>query len=124
MRPSIFTRPRHRQAYRLAAVVLVATACRFTLTRANAQSDDLISAAERGDLPAVNALLASHADVNVRKYLTHGSMRGTTTALLEASSHGHLEVVQALLAGKADVNAKRADVDNGDTAMTLAASNG
>jgi hypothetical protein len=67
-----FTRPRYRQAYRLAAVAVVATACGFTGgftgTLANAQSDDLISAAERGDLPAVNALLTSRADVNVRKY--------------------------------------------------------
>jgi hypothetical protein len=76
MRPSIFTRPRYRQAYRLAAVVLVATACGFTGALANAESGDLITAAERGDLPVVNALLASHADVNVRKYLTHAFIEG------------------------------------------------
>ena len=70
VRPSIFTRPRYRQAYRLAAVALVATVCGFTGVSANAQSGDLIDAAERGDLPLGNALLASHADVNFRKYLT------------------------------------------------------
>jgi hypothetical protein len=55
------------QAHRLAAVVLVATACSFIGTLAHAQSDDLISASQRGDLPVVNALLKSKADVNERK---------------------------------------------------------
>ena len=110
---------RHRdgQAHRLAAVVLVATACGFTGTLANAQSNDLITAAGRGDLPAVNALLKAGADVNDAK----NTFSGPTTALMEASSNGHLEVVQALLAAKADVNATRGrNSKDGDTALTLA----
>ena len=95
--------------------MLAAVACGFTGTLANAQSNDLITAAGRGDLPAVNALLKSGADVNDDK----NTILGPTTALIEASSNGHLEVVQALLAAKADVNAKRArnSQDGGDTAL-------
>ncbi len=112
-------RHRYCQAHRLAAVVLLATACGFTGTLANAQSDDLIAAAGRGDLPLVNARLKSGADVNDAKY-----MPGPTTALMAASANGHLAVVQALLAAKADVNAKRAlGTKDGDTALTLAERN-
>ena len=95
------TRHRYGQAPRLAAVMLAAMACGFTGTLANAQSNDLITAAGRGDLSAVNALLKAGADVNDDK----NTASGPTTALMEASSNGHLEVVQALLAAKADVNA-------------------
>lgn len=116
-----FALHRYGQAYRLAAVVLVATACGFTGTLANAQSNDLIAAAGRGDLPAVNALLKAGADVNDDKT----TVLGPTTALMEASSNGHLEVVQALLAAKADVNATRgSNSKDGATALTLAVLNG
>lgn len=93
---------------------------------ANAQSDDLIAAAGRGDLPAVNAILKAGADVNdarntaVAKY----SVLAPTTALMEASSKGHLQVVQALLAANADVNATRGHNATEDTALALAVRNG
>ncbi len=121
MEPDIFTRRHYSQAHRLAAVMLAAMACGFTGTLANAQSNDLITAAGRGDLPAVNALLKAGADVNDAK----NTVSGSTTALMEASSKGHLDVVQALLAAKADVNATRGhDSTDGDTALTLALVNG
>jgi ankyrin repeat protein len=111
----------HSQAHSLAAVMLAATACCFTGTLANAQSSDLLSAASRGDIPAVNTLLKAGADVNNAR----NTVSGPTTALMEASSNGHLEVVQALLAAKADVNAtRRSNSKEGDTALTLALLNG
>ncbi len=101
----------------LAAVMLAAMACSLMATLANAQSNDLIAAAGRGDLPAVNAMLKAGAGVNDDKY----TVSGPTTALMEASSKGHLEVVQALLAAKADVNATRGhNSTDGDTALALA----
>ena len=121
MKPDIFTRLHYSQAHRLAAVMFAAMACGFTGTLANAQSNDLITAAGRGDLPAVNALLKAGADVNDDK----NTVLGPATALTEASSNGHLEVVQALLGAKADVNAKRGrNGKDGDTALTLASLNG
>jgi ankyrin repeat protein len=121
MKPYIFTRHHYSQAYRLAAVMLAVMACGFTGTSAHAQSNDLITAAGRGDLPAVNALLTAGADVNDTK----NTASGPTTALMEASSNGQLEVVQALLAAKTDVNAKRGLNSKGpDTALTLASLNG
>jgi ankyrin repeat protein len=101
--------------------MLAAMACGFTATLANAQSNDLIAAAGRGDLPAVNALLKARADVNDAK----NTVSGPTTALMEASLNGYLEVVQALLTAKADVNATRGrNSKDGDTALTLALLNG
>jgi ankyrin repeat protein len=101
--------------------VLVAAACGFTGSLASAQSNDLITAAGRGDLPAVNALLKAGADVNDAK----NTVLGPTTALMEASSNGRLEVVQALLAAKADVNATRGrNSKDGDTALSVASMNG
>ena len=117
---SIFARHRYRQAHRLAAVVLFATTCSFIGTFAEAQGDDLVAAAGRGDLPAVNALLRSQVDVNARRSLKYV---GGTTALIEASSNGQLGVVQALLAANADVNAKRAYPED-QTALTLASQKG
>ncbi|MGH9645258.1 MAG: ankyrin repeat domain-containing protein [Bryobacteraceae bacterium] len=96
-------------------------ACGFTGTWANAQSNDLITAAGRGDLPAVNTLLKAGADVNDAK----NTFSGPITALMEASSNGHLEIVQALLTEKADVNATRGrNSKDGDTALALAVLNG
>src|SRR5579863_6269097 len=99
MKSGNFGRHRYRQSHRLAAVVLVAAACGFSGTLAHAQSDGLISASQRGDLPAVNALLVSNSDVNAK-------LEGGDTALLLAAQNGHLGVVRALLAAKVDVNAR------------------
>jgi ankyrin repeat protein len=90
---------RYSQASRCAAILLIATAC-FTGPLAHAQSDDLISASARGDLPAVNALLKSGADVNEMR----GQKDEGQTALTLASQNGHLEVVKALLAAGANAN--------------------
>ncbi len=89
---------------------------------------DLLTAAGRGDLTAVNALLQkAGADVNDAKE----TALGPTTALMKAASNGHLEVVQALLGAKADVNAMRArdsgpkdQLGDGATALALASQNG
>jgi ankyrin repeat protein len=114
-------RQSHSQAHGLAAVMLAATACCFIGTLANAQSSDLLGAAGRGDLPALNALLKAGADVNDAR----STVLGPTTALMEASSNGRLEVVQALLAAKANVNAtRRPNSTEVDTALTLAVLNG
>jgi ankyrin repeat protein len=67
---------------------------------AGPDEQELISAAGRGDVAAVNALLAKGVDVNA---VGTGFQDGVT-ALMEASREGHLDVVQALLATGADVN--------------------
>jgi ankyrin repeat protein len=75
---------------------------------------DLISAAERGDAAAVQALLAKGAEVNAKGY-------DGWTALMLASENGHLDVVQALLAKGPDLNAKGYD---GRTALMLTSESG
>ncbi len=57
----------------------------------------LVSAAYRGDINAVNALLDSGADVNEQ---TSGE-----TALLAAAGRGHTEIVKLLINRGADINA-------------------
>lgn len=101
----------------LAFVVLTAMAV-------NAQSDDLVSAAKRGDVAAVNRLLQAGADVNQPKFVSVGGNIGDATALMVASFQGSLEVVQALLAAKADVNATMSEKKNGETALTFAVQKG
>lgn len=88
----------------------VLLACAFAGTCANAQVDDLFSAAKNGDLLRVKVLLAEGVDVNAK--VSNG-----LTALMAASGNGHLEVVQALLAKGADVNAETSD---GATALMFA----
>jgi ankyrin repeat protein len=115
MKLGILTSHRYCRAYRLTATALVAMACGLTGTLANAQSSDLLTAAQRGDLPAVNALLRSGIDVNRRTASDH------TTALMLASQYDHLEVVQALLAAKADPSPELAR-PLGGTPLTVALS--
>jgi len=74
---------------------------------------DLINAAENGDVAKVKVLLAKGADVNAKA-------NNGATALIMASQNGHLEVVKALLAKGADVNAKA----NGWTALRIASHQG
>lgn len=76
--------------------------------------DDLIGAAKRGDVAAVQALLAKGANVNAKD--NYGD-----TALMEASAKGHREVVQVLLDKGADVNAK---TYRGHTALMPASNEG
>src|SRR5258708_34830390 len=71
--------------------------CAFHFYRGTAQ-ENLISAAEGGDLSRVKALLAGRAKVNDKA--------ACGTALIAPTLGGHLDVVRALLAAKANVNAK------------------
>ncbi len=76
-----------------------------------ARADDLMSAAGRGDLVAVNTLIAHGADVNAKD-------GNGQTALYWATTGGHTDVMQTLLAHGADVNAKNI---SGQTALEVAA---
>ena len=62
-------------------------------------SSDLHSAAKRGDITAVNALLAKGAEVNAKD-------KDGRTALMYAAGNGHTETVETLLAKGAEVNAE------------------
>ncbi|MGA7833268.1 MAG: ankyrin repeat domain-containing protein [Terracidiphilus sp.] len=78
-------------------------ACAITGIQANAQGGGLITAAGKGDLVQVTALLNAKTDVNVKNY------RGET-ALMVAAKNNHLDVVWVLLDAKADVDAKMSNV--------------
>jgi ankyrin repeat protein len=94
----------------LVLATLVLVTCVLASPRANAQANDLINAAGKGDLPRVKALLDAGSDVNAR--LSDGH-----TALIAASENGRLEVVRLLLDAKADVNAR---LGGGQTALFMA----
>jgi ankyrin repeat protein len=111
MIPLTITRIRNHS---LISGILLLLVCILPGAWANAQGNDLINAAGKGDLASVRALLDAKADVNAKD--TDGG-----TALTYASQNGHLEVVQALLAKGADVNAK---MPNGGTALMIASQGG
>jgi ankyrin repeat protein len=67
---------------------------------ASTPGDDLIHAAQKGDLPRVLALLAAHAAVNAKDEVLK------ETALIYASVSGQLDIVRVLLAAHASVNAR------------------
>lgn len=94
------------------SVLCIALMFGWTPTVLAGIEDELVDAAEFGNLATVKALLAKGLNPNVRKRGGHGF-----TPLMEASMNGHLEVVQALLAKGADVNAKSND---GRTALMFA----
>lgn len=66
---------------------------------ADSLNDQLLSAARRGDLPAIKRLLDKGADVNAKTL--HG-----VSALCFAAGNGHLETVRLLLERGADLNQK------------------
>lgn len=75
---------------------------------------NLLKAASRGDVDAVNAMLAKGADIN--ETYDHGR-----TALMYAAWNSHIPVVQSLLDQGADVDAKD---QYGNTALTIATRRG
>jgi len=79
-------------------------------------NEDLIAAAEKGDIGAVRASLAKGADINVKRNNEAGA-----TALIVAAYNGHTDVVQILLTKGADINAK---MNDGTTILMCAAYNG
>ncbi len=77
--------------------------------------DELIEAAEDGDIMNVKEFIKKGADVNAKDN-DYG-----WTALMHASIYGHKEIVEILISNKADVNAK----DNDDfTALMYASREG
>src|SRR5687768_6052964 len=91
--------------------MLIISICVSANTWAGMDDGELVTAAGKGDLSRVKALLDANANVNVKA-------DGGTTALIAASQNGYEEVVQMLLAAKADVNAK---TGNCTTALMRAA---
>ncbi|HZL01306.1 MAG TPA: ankyrin repeat domain-containing protein [Caulobacteraceae bacterium] len=77
---------------------------------AKSADNELIDGAAAGDLPKVQAALASKADLNAKS-------DSDVTALAVASGNCRLAVVRTLIAAGADVNAKSSD---GVTALILA----
>ena len=111
----------------------------------NEARDDLHSAAARGDVEAMDELIAAgNADANAvnrggETALMWACYRGHEpavrllvkakanvnardqhgfTALMEASQGGHIKAMQALIAARADVNAREPEDD--ETALTMA----
>src|SRR6476646_4362265 len=84
-----------------------------TTLRMTAPEGELLDAADRGDLPAVQALLLQGADPNAR------DCEGDTV-LATAAYHGHVEIARILLAAGADVNASK----SGETPLSMAAHDG
>lgn len=70
-----------------------------TVVYAQDLNQQLIAAAEEGNVAAVRELLANGADVNAKD-------KNGVTALMCAAWEGNLKVVEILLANGADVNAK------------------
>ena len=73
--------------------------------------EELIEAAQKGQIEKVKSLLQAGVDVN-------GRTRNGRTALMNAAGRGHTEVVRALLDGGADINVK---TGTGVTAFMAAA---
>ncbi|MEI9815053.1 MAG: ankyrin repeat domain-containing protein [Acidobacteriota bacterium] len=77
-------------------------------------ADSLLSAAHRGDAPAVEELLRAGAPSNARN--PYGA-----TAITEAAANGHVAVLAALLRAGADANQT---ASGGETALMLASLSG
>ena len=74
------------------------------------KEDDLLKAAEKGNLALVKKLIESKVNINARG-------KSGETALMRAAAFGHLAVVKFLLAAGADIDAL---TNNENTALTIA----
>ena len=81
-----------------------------------AECNQLMVAAENGDLIRVRALLKEEVDVNVRS-------KSGFTALMLAANAGHLQVVKALLRAGADVNVRTYSFHSGEYIILMSAMN-
>lgn len=89
----------------VALAVTMAAACGVQSKDPSAMGQELISAAERGDLRALERLIAAGADLNAQ------DERGRTAAL--AATHaGEVEAVRALATAGADLNMRDQRQDN------------
>jgi ankyrin repeat protein len=97
----------------LAVLMVIVSAFWATLAIARV-NEDLIEAANRSDLPAIEGCIAKGADVNAK------TNQGVTV-LVGVCMRGHKDVVDVLLAKGADVNFKDND---GVTALMCASGKG
>jgi ankyrin repeat protein len=100
--------------FRALLMGMIALAISWATLAIAGPNEDLIAAAQLGDMPRIQALLNKGADTNAKDI-------NDKTALMHAAEKGHLDVVKALLANSADVNIKRKD---GATALILASGEG
>jgi ankyrin repeat protein len=101
-----------RILFSIVCISLVSAA--FAGTDVSDKNDQLIQAAEDGNLTAAQAAIANGADVNTRLI--------GTTALMVASYQGHTDIVKLLLEKGVDVNSKA--TENNITALFPASQNG
>jgi len=99
----------------LAVILVLALPPGVGIATANDSLDEqLMEAADRGDLVEVKSLLDKGANIDARDGLGR-------TALTEAAEQGDLEIVRLLLSKGADV---KANADSGWPALTKAAARG
>jgi ankyrin repeat protein len=94
------------------AVVLSLSHAAASQAGSGSLNDQLLQAADKGNVAAVQQLLGQGANIEARQEVSGG------TALIRASMMGYIAVVRLLLAKGANIEARD---KNGDTALTLAA---
>jgi len=102
-------------------IVMAVSACVLVAGDMSELNQELVKAANNGELAKVKQLIEKGADVNV---VTNDRFLGAIPVLMVATQRGHMDIVQFLVENGADVNACTTGDVEGGTALMIASARG
>lgn len=102
-------------------IVMAVSACVLVAGDMSELNQELVKAANNGELAKVKQLIEKGADVNV---VTNDRFLGAIPVLMVATQRGHMDIVQFLVENGAEVNAPTTGDVEGGTALMIASARG
>ena len=102
-------------------IVMAVSTCVLGVGDMSELNQELVKAANNGELAKVKRLIEKGADVNV---VTNDRFLGVVPVLMVATQRGHMDIVKFLVEKGADVNARTTGNVEGGTALMIASARG
>ena len=105
----------------LITIVMAVSVCVLVAGDMSELNQELVKAANNGELSKVKQLIENGADVN---FITNDRFLGAIPVLMVATQRGHMDIVQFLVENGADVNARTTGDVEGGTALMISSARG